>query len=237
MNKKAIGLVLVGVIAGSSITAFAAGGRKIEVFDNVKKIIVNKINKPFTKGEEPFTYNGRTYVPLRYVSEALGENVDWDGKTGTVYIGDRYSTNYGYWGKDFNHMSLSAYNSSYVTYAHNTDSTRKNNIGEEFSNYLTLYSTAKRNTKVEFPLNGQYTRFKARLSTDFSTRDAKYSGIVKISIDGKEVYNTLIHSSDMPKDVSIDLTGANKITFEFNNNHDSYNEQKIIFGNGQFTKK
>lgn len=32
--------------------------------------------------------NQRTMVPLRFVSEALGEYVDWDGKTRTVYIGD-----------------------------------------------------------------------------------------------------------------------------------------------------
>ena len=231
MNKKAIGLVLVGIIAGSSITAFAAGGRKIEVFDNVKKVIVNKINKPFTKGEEPFTYNGRTYVPLRYVSEALGENVDWDGKTGTVYIGDRYSTNYGYWGKDFNHMSTTGG----ATYAHNTDKIRKNNIGEEFSNYLTLYSYYK-NTDVSFPLNGQYTKFTANLATDYDYRNRTEGGDVSIMVDDKEVYKTDIKASDMPKNISIDLRGANKITFKYYS-RSGINPNQVIFGNGQFIKK
>ena len=30
--------------------------------------------------------NGRTLVPLRFVAEAFGNNVEWDGTTRTVYI-------------------------------------------------------------------------------------------------------------------------------------------------------
>ncbi len=33
--------------------------------------------------------NGRTMVPVRFVSEALGEKVDWDADTKTVIIGDK----------------------------------------------------------------------------------------------------------------------------------------------------
>ncbi|MBQ3422023.1 MAG: NPCBM/NEW2 domain-containing protein [Romboutsia sp.] len=233
MNKKAIGLVLTGLIVGSSITAFAAGGRKIEVFDNVKKVVVNKINKPFTKGEEPFTYNGRTYVPLRYVSEALGEDVNWDGKTGTVYIGETYSASYGYWGKTFNHMNQTIG----ISYAHDTHNTAKNHIGKEFSNYLIISSSYKSIRNVEFPLNGQYTNFTSSLATEYTHRDQSGEGSVRILLDGKEVYKTSIKNSDMPKQVSIDLRGANKITFEYKGGSDSWTGSSIIFGDGKFKKK
>lgn len=237
MNKKAIGLVLVGVIAGSSITAFAAGGRKIEVFDNVKKVVVNKINKPFTKGEEPFTYNGRTYVPLRYVSEALGENVDWDGKTGTVYIGDRYSTAVRYWDKDIKDMS----STREVTYAHNTERTLKSNTNEEFSNYLDLrigsYSGASE-ALAEFPLNGQYKKFTAKLALPYYARNYPNNLVVSIYLDDKRVYEHTMTQGSMPKDISIDLTGANKIKFELKipNSLIQY-DRAVMFGNGQFIKK
>ena len=36
---------------------------------------------------EPFIFNGSTFLPVRAVSEALGEDVHWDGNTGTVYVG------------------------------------------------------------------------------------------------------------------------------------------------------
>ena len=37
----------------------------------------------------PITYNGRTYMPLRAVVEAAGIEVDWEGETQTVYLGDK----------------------------------------------------------------------------------------------------------------------------------------------------
>ncbi len=37
---------------------------------------------------EPFIVDGTTYLPVRAVAEALGEEVSWDGATKTVYIGE-----------------------------------------------------------------------------------------------------------------------------------------------------
>lgn len=36
---------------------------------------------------EPFACNGTTYVPVRALGEAMGEEVTWDSSTNTVYIG------------------------------------------------------------------------------------------------------------------------------------------------------
>ena len=40
-------------------------------------------------GVKTFIRNGRTYVPVRFVSEALGADVDWNGETKTVTITKR----------------------------------------------------------------------------------------------------------------------------------------------------
>lgn len=37
----------------------------------------------------PFIYKGKTMVPLRFVSEALGEKVEWDQASRSIYIGGR----------------------------------------------------------------------------------------------------------------------------------------------------
>ncbi len=37
---------------------------------------------------EPFIYNGTTYLPVRAVGQAFNKNVEWDGNTSTVYIGE-----------------------------------------------------------------------------------------------------------------------------------------------------
>lgn len=52
---------------------------------DIKIIVNNKEIKPETPA---YIENGRTMVPLRFISEALGEKVDWKNETKTVVIGD-----------------------------------------------------------------------------------------------------------------------------------------------------
>jgi uncharacterized protein YneR len=91
---------LKGFIAGFimcmilSSAAFAAPiERSITAIYNDIKIYVdgNRIQPKDAKGNkiEPFGYNGTTYLPVRAISEALGKTVSWDGKTNSVYIGQK----------------------------------------------------------------------------------------------------------------------------------------------------
>lgn len=88
-KRNGIFYFMSGVLAGgvmlTATTAYAVGGSMIEVFYNVKGIYINNVLK--SPDKRPFIYEGTTYVPLRYVSESLGHNVDWDGATNTIYIG------------------------------------------------------------------------------------------------------------------------------------------------------
>nr|WP_275983800.1 peptidylprolyl isomerase [Paenibacillus hamazuiensis] len=38
-------------------------------------------------GQQSIVYDGTTYVPIRFVSEALGKQVTWDGENDTIWIG------------------------------------------------------------------------------------------------------------------------------------------------------
>lgn len=65
----------------------------IKVLYNNIKLVVNGQTIKFGKDSagktiEPFIYNGTTYLPVRAVGEALGKEVDWDGKNQTVYVGE-----------------------------------------------------------------------------------------------------------------------------------------------------
>lgn len=50
---------------------------------NSPDVFVNNKQVQFPD-QRPFIQDARTYVPLRFVSEALGGDVDWDGKAATV---------------------------------------------------------------------------------------------------------------------------------------------------------
>lgn len=85
MKKKTILLVLLFLLTLSVTFSFADSYfREIEVyFDNIQIVIENKL---LDLEEQPFIYQGRVYVPLRFVSNKLGYTVGWDGKTKTVTI-------------------------------------------------------------------------------------------------------------------------------------------------------
>ncbi|HEY9179291.1 MAG TPA: stalk domain-containing protein [Candidatus Baltobacteraceae bacterium] len=59
-------------------------GRSVHLTIGSTRASVN--GNPFTMDVAPFTVAGRTEVPLRFVAQALGANVNWNGNTETVYI-------------------------------------------------------------------------------------------------------------------------------------------------------
>ncbi|MDD4767624.1 MAG: copper amine oxidase N-terminal domain-containing protein [Desulfotomaculaceae bacterium] len=75
------------LINTSSISSAAGLMETISVnYHTVKRIIIDGVDKT-PLDERPFVYNDRTYVPLRYITEAIGKPVKWDASTGTIYIG------------------------------------------------------------------------------------------------------------------------------------------------------
>ncbi|WP_245157206.1 copper amine oxidase N-terminal domain-containing protein [Anaerovorax sp. IOR16] len=97
MNKDKIkgflsGMIVTTLVLGLSLTSFAETGTKnLSVgYSNIKIYINEKLTAmkdPKGNTVEPFIYNGTTYVPLRAVSEALGQEVSWNNSTKSIYIG------------------------------------------------------------------------------------------------------------------------------------------------------
>ncbi len=89
-----------GFLAGASVavilcstTVFADSISKAvtAVYNNIKIVIDGEeITPKDANGNvvEPFIVDGTTYLPVRAVASALGKDVNWDGNTNTVYIGE-----------------------------------------------------------------------------------------------------------------------------------------------------
>ncbi|MDR7545347.1 MAG: copper amine oxidase N-terminal domain-containing protein, partial [Armatimonadota bacterium] len=69
--------------ATNTITA-VRGATQVRLTVGVRQALIN--GSPTTLDVPPLIVRGRTLVPLRFVSEAMGARVDWDDRTRTVYI-------------------------------------------------------------------------------------------------------------------------------------------------------
>lgn len=147
---------------------------------------------------EPFIYNGTTYLPIRSVGEALGEEVDWDGTTKTVYIG-------GVPGEETYLLDVCP---PYQTARYSTPTTFKMS-GKEWTNGFVLDTfdvDSGNKTYAIFNLDGKYNT----LEFDVGHIDGEpmYDLCLDIYIDG-EHYRTYTQSSqDLAKHISIPLNGA-----------------------------
>lgn len=81
---------LVCLVSWAPFVLSAWKDQQIKVsYRNIKMVVDGKTVSSDT---EPFIYEGRTFVPLRAISEALGKDVTWDAATYTVRIGGSSST-------------------------------------------------------------------------------------------------------------------------------------------------
>lgn len=92
LNEK-VKYVTCGVVAGAMLMTTAPAiasqaTKSISATYNNIKIVVDGRQVTTDSHNEPFIYNGTTYLPVRAVGEAVGKAVTWDGATNTVYLGD-----------------------------------------------------------------------------------------------------------------------------------------------------
>ncbi|UJF32820.1 copper amine oxidase N-terminal domain-containing protein [Paenibacillus hexagrammi] len=85
--KKLVSGILIGImIMGFSQSVFASSSILIEVYQSIKRIVVNTDDLNLPSDTPAFIYNGSTYVPLRSLAEYLGYTVSWDASKQTVKI-------------------------------------------------------------------------------------------------------------------------------------------------------
>lgn len=213
---------IVGFLAGTlifgSVGAFAASGNMIEVFYNIKGIKINNVTQ--MPEQKPFIYQGTTFVPLRYVSEKLGKPVKWDSKTQTIIIGETADSGSVFIGDSLEYMNYQAgYIGNTADYKFNSTKKVKDNLGNEYENYLVLgiskYSGEENAWNyVEFPLNGQYKTFKAIVGITEQSKETTDQMKLEIFNDDKLVKTINVSAGDMTKDINIKVENTLKIKFK-----------------------
>ena len=82
-----IGFIIASLLSGAAVWAGSVL-QAIYVDSDPISIFIDGQERNPPADMQPFIYNGRTYVALRYVGEAFGKKVDWEDATRKVVISD-----------------------------------------------------------------------------------------------------------------------------------------------------
>lgn len=159
-------------------SALASGGKMISVFPGVKIYIDDVELEPKDvngNSVEAFIYNGTTYLPVRAVSEALGKPVQWDGNTGSVYIGSHNGQIPAAWLSEMDYFSGDK--------SISTAASEKDNLGETHSHCIT------KSFERTYMLNGQYSRISGVLYQTYEYRYDYLKGYRTYTNNGSEPYD------------------------------------------------
>lgn len=141
---------------------------------------------------EPFIYNGTTYLPVRAVGNAIGKQVNWDGASQTIYIGDNL-------GQSTYLMEVCPPYESRGFY----DTSLKMS-GETYAHGFKLYGATT--DYALFNLNGHYSA----LEFDMGHVDggSMNPGTYEFYLDGRLVKTVSMNAEDRVQHISIPLNHA-----------------------------
>lgn len=208
---------ILGILLLSSFgftVAAATNSSSIKVFFTDLKYYIDGAEKQTPKDQSGFIYKGTTYVPLRFISEALGEEVGWDGKTNSIYVGEQPS------GEVIRMEAMKTHTLEGQGYEQVESFTT--NTGEVFTHGYFLETRMMGNSHLtpEYVLNGKYKKFEAYLAPEerWTQEPSKENiGSLKIYGDGKLLYDSGPIASDIlePVKVNVDLAGVLMLKVDF----------------------
>lgn len=238
LKNKKMRTILIGalVVCAMGSTIFAKSlSETAEIFYNNIKIYIDgaEIVPKDANGNtiEPFTMNGTTYLPVRAISNAFGQDVEWDGATQSIYIGKKDQT------KPDNYLDRIQYNDYKESYSSSDfaviNGTVNDYNGNTYTSGILFYNytavTAieddidEANMLISYPLNSQYKNLKGKIvlpkSYNIATwekNDRTYTSGTDVWFygDGKLLYKATKVTSSMPFTFDIDTSGVNQLTIK-----------------------
>lgn len=212
MSRKFITGFIAGAITFSSIGAFAASGKAIEVFYSIKDIKIDNVSQ--MPVQKPFTYNGTTFVPLRFIADKLGQPIKYDAGTQIIYIG-KFDGEKHYFGDVIKH---SDYDATALSFEYSDGTVIKDKLNKEHTKYLLLKyeptMTEKPAAEFTFDLNKNYTKFFTTIGFTNNSGDIDKPIQVRIYADDKRIYAGQIERGKLPADISLDIKEVVKLRIE-----------------------
>ncbi|MBQ8836007.1 MAG: hypothetical protein IJ002_00700 [Clostridia bacterium] len=206
MKKRLQGMIagiLIGVMFSGIAVYAATGSKTIEAYYNNIKVYKDNVLCELKDANgttiEPFIYNGTTYMPVRGTANLAGMEVEWDGKTQSVYLWDELVPDGTYL---MDVCPPYATSSEYEGYSSQSGKSFMM-AGEKFSNGFTIGENHWNMSDcfALFNLNSKFSVI--NLSIGLVDDNQMYDTTVCFYVDGKLVKEIDIEADGLPKTVSI----------------------------------
>ena len=219
----AIGVLTSFLVSMMVVPGFAAGIRKtitayvgdIDIYvDNVLKIPTDANGNRV----EPMIYDGTTYLPVRAISNMLGEEVTWDGETRSIYIGEKPSQG----GQGVTLDTLKPYE-KFELYMKTGKDAQFEVLGETVAAFNHVRST-QYSSYLTYKLNSDYSRINGKFVMGYSELGAKTEGTLSFYNVDQYGTETLIKTytskcGNGVIDVNVDVEGCNFLKIKLSDNN------------------
>jgi len=194
-----IGFVLAAVMLGGTALANFRNENITVTYRDIRLVINGQEVTPrdaFGNVVEPFIFEGTTFLPVRAVAEALGQPVDWDGVTSTVYIG---ATPHGapLW------ATIPAFQGTGLGLGN------VNMLGNPFANALRTNNTPVHSSATGWAdrnLNAQFNTITGTIGRVDGSGSVQ--SVISFIGDGRELASFNIDADSHPTDISVDVRGV-----------------------------
>jgi len=206
---------LMGAVFFSSVSFAASNLSKIEVSFAPIQYYFDGMQKFPQAGQQGFLYKGTTYVPLRFVSQSLGKEVNFDGKTQSIYVGEMPDGTATFIDQL---KPINSDNNLKPIKALETTTGVKSLHGYQIKNDPWFPSASKYYVN-EYVLNKEYKKFQAFIAPDLFWKGKKVNehiGDIKLFVDDHLMFSSDAIRSDQkePIKIEVSLTGDEKLRVE-----------------------
>lgn len=201
--------MLIIVLMVLPLTTYAATNSIAATLSDMKIYINNKIlNLQDENGNklQPIIYNGRTYLPVRLISEAVNLPVTYVANTRSVYLGK-------------NDLGIPSLYLTDLKYFYTTLEMTplklgtKDNLGNSYDVSKTL-SMGWTDSKQTYNIDGKYSTLKGVcFLTDYDVNSTKPT-YAKIYGDNDLIWSGTFSAGVKPIDFSLNITGYNQLSLE-----------------------
>lgn len=245
--------VIVGAVGLGGTTVFAAPlTKQLNAVFSINAVVVDGKTVAFAEDSKPFLVDGRTYLPVRAIAEALDKEVNFDSATSSVIISSKGNQpnavipeakgTFVNLTKDMvtgspKGLSLMGVKDWDTSLKDNAGRTHETGILFKTSLYDEKYKEDKHasvyptDVTIDIGLIGEYTRFEGQLVLTENAMKLHNDYVVTVFADDKEIYRIdQVKTGSVPEKLDFEVKNVKKLSFNFASTTSNILSENVEYG-------